>query len=259
MNPSTLQPPPRTADASRAARATQTPESLRNYLTSKYDVVEIEFRVAGTTFSLLKVRDTNALVDAINPQTFADDERLPYWADVWTSSLELARWCLEEADMRGKRVLELGCGLGLVGIAAAHAGAIVTLSDYEQDALNFSRHNLMRNLSEEILSTNCNVIQLDWRHPPPLEPFDLILAADVVYERRMFAPLIDLLRRLLAPDGYAVVTEPGRSIGESFFALIQEEGFHLTTTACRTRLNGKTSRVVRATIKPLHSNTANAR
>lgn len=225
------------------------PDDLRDLLSSKFDLKKKDIVVGTTKFSLLKVCDTNTLIDAIDPRTFGEDERLPYWADLWTSSLELSRWCLEDADIKDKRILELGCGLGLAGIAAAKAGAIVTCSDYEHDALDFARYNAVRNLSEEILASRIVFLQLDWRDLPSLEKFDMIIGADVVYERRNFFPLIDVLTRFLAPAGFAVFTEPGRSIGEHFFNLLREEGFRLEASKHKVMLDGKTSDVIRATIK----------
>ena len=212
-----------------------------------YDCVEQDIVVAGVQFRLLKVRDTNALVDAIDRDTFAEDERLPYWADIWTSSEELARWCLQDGELEGKRVLELGCGLGLAGIAAAKAGAFVTFSDYEVDALTFAKGNAARNLPAEVVATHVQFLELDWRTPPRLDPFDVILAADVVYERRNFLPLMDAIAKLLAPDGTAVFTEPGRSIGERFVELLREQ-FPVTIARQAVELNGRLSEVVRAEI-----------
>lgn len=226
----------------------RSPDDPRELLSLKFDLTEKDIVVSTTRFSLLKVCDTNKLIDAIDPRTFDEDERLPYWADLWTSSLELARWCLEDADIKGKRVLELGCGLGLAAIAAAKAGAIVTFSDYEHDALDFARYNAARNLPEEILSSRIVFLELDWRDLPSLEKFDIIIAADVVYERRNFFPLIDVLTRSLAPSGFAVFTEPGRSIGEHFFNLLREEDFRLEASIHGVTLDGKTSDVMRAII-----------
>ncbi|MBX2991132.1 MAG: methyltransferase domain-containing protein [Bacteroidetes bacterium] len=227
-------------------------EDLRHKLSAKYDVVEKEYGIAGKSVTLLKVRDTNVLVDAIDPETFSEDERLPYWADVWTSSLELARWCLEDGVLRGKRVLELGCGLGLAGIAAAQAGAIVTFSDYETDALDFVRYNVQRNLPAHVVESSIDVIQFDWRRPPLLEPFDVVIAADVVYEQRMFAAIKHVLSLLLAPNGIAVMTEPGRSVGEMFFASLKDSEFRISTGMTSVESEGKTIAVVRAMIQRTH-------
>jgi predicted nicotinamide N-methyase len=101
--------------------------ALRHSLAFLYDVVEVEVHVNGAPFQLLKVRDTNKLVDAISPKDFSDDERLPYWAEVWPSSIVLAHSCLTQFDLNIKRVLELGCGLGLAGIAAAPSPIMNTI------------------------------------------------------------------------------------------------------------------------------------
>ena len=207
-------------------------QSRLEKISLRFDVVEKQIVIAGTSFTILKVLDTNTLVDSIDPKTFSVDERLPYWADIWTSAIELARYCLMDAELTGKYVLELGCGLGLAGIAAARAGANVVFSDYERDAHEFAIYNASRNLSPEIVNSRTRFIDLDWRKVneqflPQQRKFDMIIAADVVYERRNFFPLIDVLQRLLSPSGVAIFTEPGRTIGEQFFKLLNESGFDL--------------------------------
>ncbi|MBI5470913.1 MAG: methyltransferase domain-containing protein [Ignavibacteriae bacterium] len=224
---------------------------LRASLASRFEVVDEDISVADATFTLLRVRDTNTLVDALRPEEFAVDERLPYWADIWTSSLELARYCLTEANLRGTRALELGCGLGLGGIAAATAGANVTFSDYEQDALDFARYNAARNLAPDAFAREVQFLQLDWRSLPDIEPFDCIIAADVVYERRNFFPLVDAFARLLKPGGHVVLTEPGRTIGDRFLQMLREEGFGLNLTHHTVERGGKRSDVRRVIIRPL--------
>ncbi len=67
--------------------------------------------------------------------TFAEDERLPYWAELWPSAIGLAHYLDRDVSLRGKHVLELGCGLGLLGVIAARDGARVLCTDYEPDAL----------------------------------------------------------------------------------------------------------------------------
>ncbi len=247
-------PSPRTTSPSNILPAQEIKKPLLESLSSRFDVVEKKIFVGGSTFKLLKVRDTNKLVDSIDPGIFSVDERLPYWADIWTSAIELARYCIEEADLNGKDVLELGCGLGLAGIAAAKRGANVIFSDYEDDALEFARCNAQTNLSAEIVNSSIRFINLDWRcideSLPQPQKFDMILAADVVYERRNFFPLIDVLQRFLKPTGIAVFTEPARTIGEQFFKLLREAGFSLSVTPCKVELDGKTAAIRRAEIRP---------
>lgn len=194
---------------------------LRSLIESRYQCCEEDLTVAGVRFSLLRVADSNVLLEAIDPAAFLEDERLPYWSELWASSVALAEWCLTASCLRGKLVLELGCGLGLAGIAAARAGATALLTDYEEDALLFARYNALRNVPERTPA----VLLFDWRQPRVPGKFDLLLGADILYERRHFLPLLEAFRVLLAPGGAAVLTDPDRSTGEPFARLAQEWGY----------------------------------
>ena len=82
------------------------------------DLVEEVIPLDGRDLRLLRPRDAEALLDE---HAFEHEEYLPYWAELWPSSLALARTISGRA-LRGARTLELGCGLGLPSIAAALAG-----------------------------------------------------------------------------------------------------------------------------------------
>ena len=186
---------------------------------------------------MLKIEDTNRLLDAISPDEFAVDERLPYWAELWPSYRELARFCLNETPLRGKTVLELGCGLGLAGIAAAAAGAHVVFTDYEPDALSFARFNAWANLSPDVYASETEFRLLDWRSPGLIYPVDLTIGADVAYERPHFLPLLNIVQTSLKSEGIAVFVDPDRSTGMAFFALAERQGFEVTL--CPRQLNDR--------------------
>ena len=215
------------------------PDDLR----LRYDVAVEDVRAGGFRWSLLVVRDTNSLVDAIDPAAFAADERLPYWADLWVSAIALAAHVRVRPGLAGARVLELGCGTGLAGIAAAQAGARVVMTDYEADALLFARANAAINL-DATARGRVTAEFLDWRTPGTPGTFDLVLGADIVYDRANFPILLPLLRRVLAPDGVALVADPGRSIGQDFLAAAEEDGFTVTRAAADVVRKGTASRVV---------------
>ncbi len=133
----------------------------------------------------------------------------PYWAVLWRSGVALAR-DLDGDSLRGLRVVELGCGLALPSIAAARAGASVLATDSDPDALELVAHNARAN------DVRVETALLDWASPDVLVsrgPFDLALAADVLYERPSVAPLLSLLPRL-APE--ARLADPGRPAAEAF-------------------------------------------
>jgi predicted nicotinamide N-methyase len=144
--------------------------------------------VAGVRLELLRPASPEALIDE---QAFERDEFLPYWAELWPAASALAEALPE---VRGLRVVELGCGLGVTSLVAAARGADVTATDWAADAIELLRRNAERNglaLRAEVR---------DWREPWP-ERFDLALAADVLYERRNVEPLLERLAEL-APTAY---------------------------------------------------------
>jgi predicted nicotinamide N-methyase len=133
----------------------------------------------------------------------------PYWAVLWRSGVALARE-LEAADLSGRRVVELGCGLGVPSIAAARANASVLATDADPDALELLRRNARAN------GVRLETAVLDWSCPAALldgAPFDLVVAADVLYERPTVANLLALLPRL-APEAW--LADPGRPAAGAF-------------------------------------------
>jgi predicted nicotinamide N-methyase len=208
---------------------------LRASIEQRYRCRREEVTVGEASFSLLRVADPDVLLETIDPATFTEDERLPYWSELWASSVHLAHWCLTFPGLRGKQVLELGCGLGLAGIAAARAGAAVVLSDYEDDALLFARYNALINIPRG----EVEILHLDWRQPDLGRRFDVLLGADILYERRHFRPLLEAFRVLLAPRGVAVLGDPDRSTGNAFFDMAGSEGYDVRCTGAEITHHGR--------------------
>lgn len=127
----------------------------------------------------------------------------PYWAKVWPGSLVLANELLKR-DLTGVRVLELGCGLGIGAIAATLAGATAVATDVEDDALLFARENGRRLLGRELETM---VLDLKTLGPSSLgrAPFDLVVAAEVLYNPELIAAAVDGLQRVVAPGGEALI------------------------------------------------------
>ncbi len=133
----------------------------------------------------------------------------PYWSVLWRSGVALARE-LDGAPLRGVRVVELGCGLALPSIAAARAGADVLATDGTPEALTLAERNADAN------GVRLTTALADWFEPAELlrqGPFDVVLAADVLYERQNVAALLTLLPRL-APEAW--VADPGRPAASAF-------------------------------------------
>jgi predicted nicotinamide N-methyase len=177
-------------------------QRLAESLGQRFTLVEQKLEAAGRSFHLLKPPGPDELIDE---EDFNRDERLPYWADVWPSAL-----CLAERIARltgsGRRLLELGCGVGYVCAVAAARGFEVLASDYYAEALEFTQVNLARN---DLPSAGLRLV--DWRQlPDDLGKFDVVAAADVLYEKTYPALVASAVERTLAADGLALLADPGR-------------------------------------------------
>lgn len=199
----------------------QAPESLRR----RFELAQTELSIAGREYRLLRPRNVD---DLISEEDFAIDERIPYWADVWPSARILAER-IADIPGAGKRLLELGCGIGLPALVAAASGFDVLATDYYAEALEFTEANAERN---GIAGLDTRLV--DWRRlPADLGTFDVILAADVLYEKPQAALVTGVLRQCLAVDGWALVSDPGRSTAEALIAECAAAGL---TAGCIARV-----------------------
>ncbi|MDQ3693153.1 MAG: methyltransferase domain-containing protein [Chloroflexota bacterium] len=183
---------------------------------------------SGRTYAVVVPADIDPLLDRV-----ADDQEqnLPYWAELWPSGVALADRIERNPEaLRGRRVIELGCGLGVTAVAALRAAADLVAVDYAAEALALCRLNTYANsgLLPETVGMN-------WRAAEVALPagwvggFDLVLAPAVLYERRDVAPLTDLVWRLLAPGGRVWLAEPARAVAADFLASTRGLGWQWQT------------------------------
>jgi predicted nicotinamide N-methyase len=179
------------------------------------DLVEEAVAIAGREVTVQRPRDSEALLDE---EAFERDEFLPYWAELWPSALALAR-AVGGRALRGARVVELGCGLGLPSIAAALAGGRVLATDWSADAVAFAAANARRN------GVELETAVVSWADPGVLlerAPWPLVLGSDLLYEARNVPVLLELLPALVGDRGEAWIADPGRRPAERFLAAAAE-------------------------------------
>jgi predicted nicotinamide N-methyase len=130
----------------------------------------------------------------------------PYWAYAWAGGAVLARHVLDRPEtVAGRRVLDLGAGSGLVGIAAAKAGA------REVIAAEIDRNGVAAlGLNAAANGVAITVIGRDITPQPP-PAVDLVLAGDVFYGREVAERVIPFLDRCLAAGIEVLVGDPRRA------------------------------------------------
>jgi ETFB lysine methyltransferase len=193
---------------------------------SERATLERRFRTAETRLCIagheLKLLHPASAEDLINEADFERDERMPYWADIWPSARVLAAH-IAQLPGTGRRLLELGCGAGLVATMAVLTGYDVCATDYYDDALRFTRLNVAQLTGKEL-----DTRLVDWRKlPTDLGRFDLVVGSDVLYERaygKLVARAIDVT---LKRDGEAIIADPGRIAAEEFMRDARERGLHV--------------------------------
>jgi predicted nicotinamide N-methyase len=181
------------------------------------------------TFLILRPGDSDRLLDHPSVRSaFAADEYMPYWADLWPAARMLAKAIIREPWSAGTRALEVGCGLGLPGIAALSVGVHVTFSDYDATALRFASDNARANGFEDF-----QTLQMDWRYPPAGLRFPVLLGSDLIYEMRNVPPLVALIQQMLEPGGVCLLTDQDRVPSNVLRERLQEEGLYFSTQTLR--------------------------
>jgi predicted nicotinamide N-methyase len=210
--------------------------ALETALRRRFRVAESAIPIGEREVDLLHPASAD---DLISEEDYIRDERLPYWAEPWPSGLVLAR-AVAAMQGRGRRLLELGCGAGLVAVAASIAGFEVTATDYYDDALGFTWLNVWRTTQRAI-----DTRMVDWRSmPDDLRAFDVVIASDVLYEKHYAALVAAAIGRTLSPRGVAIVADPGRMAAPSFLEFVAKEGLGVARKTRVPFVNGEIKQTI---------------
>lgn len=135
-----------------------------------------------------------------------DTSMIPYYAELWPSAEALGHHLVQTySTLSGKRVIELGCGLGLPSILCGKLGADVTATD-------FHPHNeayFKQNAADNDLTT-IDYRQMDWSSPKLSTRFDIVIGSDLLYESQQIESLTRCIHAILKPGGTVILADPGR-------------------------------------------------
>ena len=167
--------------------------------------------IRGRKFALLTPKSIEEYLDPEDPL-----RDFPLWAKVWEASWVLADFLAGLPPDPETRLLEIGCGLGLVGVVAASFGHKIVMTEHNPEAIEFARANAALNHCADL-----EIIDLDWNSPTLYSRFDMIVGSEVVYHEKDFQPLRNLFERFLKPGGEVILCEGIRRSSLDFFKEMQ--------------------------------------
>ena len=155
-----------------------------------------------------------------NLEIFIDPDDIfhdfPLWSKIWEASLVLADFLAGMTPEPEKRFLEIGAGIGFVGIVAAAFGHRMTITEINTQALDFIRANSLINQC-----SNVEIDRMDWNSPGIRGGFDYIVGSEVIYHEKDFDPLQNLFHRLLKPGGKMLLCSEVRKVTLEFYQRLQ--------------------------------------
>ena len=181
----------------------------------EYETDTTDLSIRERHFRLLVPRSIDRFVDT--EDVFHD---FPLWSKIWKASIVLSEYLAGIPVEPEKRFLEIGGGMGLVGIIASAFGHRVTMTEYNPDALNYARANAETNSPSA--DSNLEITQLDWNRPRLEGLFDYIVGSEVIYKEEDFKPILRLFKKYLKPEGTIILAERVRKTSMEFFRQMGE-------------------------------------
>ena len=226
------------------------PQTLPDDARALYDAIHARAKVrfepltvGEHRLNILRMTDLEEILGGKNP--LADVSAFPFWVKIWEASLVLADLLVKLPDTEGRTLLELGAGLAVPGLAAAKAGMRVTLSDYQDNILDFQR------VSAAASSVAADYLLLDWKNPPEdLPRFDILAGAEILFREEFFSPLLALMKRALKPDGVIYLAHDARRVSLRPFLKLAEPDFEIAVMPRRLKSLEKDAHVLLARLKP---------
>ncbi len=183
----------------------------------KWESIALE----GHAWRLLLPADPDAFILETPAQKEWPD---PYWAQLWPAAKTIATLVLAQDWPAHTKILELGCGNGFVGLAAAARGWQVTFSDYVPFAVELSLANARGN---NCLNVTGEVT--DWRNPTADNAFERIIACECLYDPELHVPLLQTMHARLRPGGVVWLCDPGRGeLASQFAGIARDQGWRVS-------------------------------
>ena len=178
-----------------------------------YDTEIVDLTIGGRPFRFHVPRTIDRFIDSSDPL-----RNFPLWSKIWEASLLLASKLAARPVSPGERLIELGAGLGVAGVAAAAFGHDITITEYDPHALAFLYANRLENQCHA-----AQVCRLDWHNPELHVSFDVILGSELIYKESDFMIMRTLFRKLIKPGGEVLLAAEMRQTNKAFLDCMQSE------------------------------------
>jgi ETFB lysine methyltransferase len=190
-----------------------------------YETRCLEVRIGGLDYRVRALSDKQQFADPHGDSERAgiSSAQWSMFGQAWPAGQALAE-AMSGWPVEGKRILEIGCGLGLSSLVLQRRGADITASDHHPLAGRFLEVNAALNGLPAIAYRD-----LQWAGTDrELGLFDLVVGSDVLYERGHVALLSQLVKRHARPTCEVVIADPGRGYGNAFSRVMATQGYALT-------------------------------
>ena len=197
-------------------------EDLLERAESRYRVRFERVKVGETALDILQIANMEDHIDRMAAALGEDAAlELPFWARIWPTSILLSYYVQRIRAAQEFHLLEIGAGIGLCGLFAAKQGIRTTITDIHEDALLFSRINILHNDLQEL----ADVRRVDFTKDRLPRRYDLILGSEVLYREQSYRPLIKFLSRHLRPgkDSEIILAKSYHLKARSFFKTAEKE------------------------------------
>ncbi len=191
-------------------------------LRTRYRLHFVRQQFGTISIRLLMPSDLEEVLAGRDP--FADVSSFPFWACLWESAIVLARLLASMPVPDGSRLLELGAGLGAPGLTAAAAGHQLVLSDSDETILDFQRISSAANGLTDVQS-----VMFNWRQPPELGRFSVIVGAEILFREEFVEPLLGICKNYLQPGGTIYLAHDVRRKSLPLFLRAAERDFLIGT------------------------------
>jgi predicted nicotinamide N-methyase len=212
-------------------------DELMERIGRKFSIETVPLRIVDRVLMMVQLKDYEEYIlnqiEAEDPDVTA----APFWAKLWEASFLLAYFLGQQPVKPEHHMLEIGAGIGIVGVYAALCGHRITITDINEDALLFARVNALLNGL-----TDLDIRRLDWSDPGETRLYDVIVGSEVVYDRRSYPLLVGFLRRALTADGVIFLAKNADLPAPTFFVELTK-AFEFKRTSQTLRMGGEAQEI----------------